>query len=105
MNFKAILTTLMLLLVLISTSQEKSKFGYLVCVTDVKFDVKCKDVLLIDTAQDICDNYFPGKINVENDLKYDNFISIMTDNRGFYIEKKNVVIKKSGKVKLRKIRK
>ena len=96
-------TWLITLLIALTLSVSSQEHGYLVCTTG-STKINCKKVQNIETVQEILDLRFKG-IDIEKELKRSNFIQILTETSGIYIEKKRLVRKKNGKIKYRRIKK
>lgn len=95
-------TLLFLALALAVSMSQAQKVGYLVCTSGIG-GVKCRELLSTAAVQEMVELKFPDvRIDVDKQLKHSNYIQILTENSGIYVEKKRVVRKKNGKLKFKR---
>lgn len=101
---KAVLAIILTGLMFISTGQEKPKFAYHVCTTGA-LKTRCKVTDSTKTIDNIIQMYFPAiQIDTEKHFQYHNVIEVGDYDVIVYAEKKRIVKKKNGKIRLKKIR-
>jgi hypothetical protein len=108
---KFIIATILILLGIclfafaISAQPKTKEISYLVCTTGSTQRVNCKHVKTKEQVQSLVDLKFDGvSIDLGVQLKHSNYIQILTEQSGLYIEKKRIVRKKNGKIKYKKLK-